>query len=95
MVGAGAMDVLYSFLPLALLVAYLWLQIRALRYWQGGWRLAAWLPAIAMVAATLVGVVGSLQGSNIAPIWIVFTLPFALLALIALGLVKWLLGLRD
>lgn len=89
------MDILFNILPLALLVAYLWLQIRALRRWQGGWRVAALLPAIAMAAATLVGVVGGLQGSNIAPIWIIFTLPIALLVLIALGLVKWLLGQRG
>lgn len=84
------MDFIYAALPLALLVSYLGLQVWSLRRFAGGWWYAACVPAGAMVAAVLVAVIGGLSGSNLAPIWVVFTLPVALLALVALAVLRWL-----
>ncbi|WP_374370719.1 hypothetical protein [Dongia sp.] len=75
------MDMLYGILPLVMLGLYLWLQIRTLRRYRHGWWWAALLPAIAMALATLVGLVGGLQGANLAPLWFFLTLPVSLLYL--------------
>ena len=84
------MDFIYAALPLVLLLSYLALQIWSLRRFAGGWWYAACVPAGAMVAALLVAVIGSLAGSNLAPIWVVFTLPVALLVLVAVTVLRWL-----
>ena len=60
----------------------------ALRRFEGGWRLAAWIPVLSMGAAIAAGVFGAIAGSNLAPIWIVFALPQCLLWLAGLWLVR-------
>lgn len=62
------------------------MQVLALRRMRGGWRLAAFVPLVAMSAALGVAVLGSLAGSNLAPIWVVFALPPCVLWLAALWL---------
>lgn len=87
-----------ALLDLFLLGLPLWLiggivlQVKALRRFGGGWRVAAWIPALAMGAAVAVAVLGSLAGSNLAPIWIVFALPFCLAWLVVLWLARALAG---
>ena len=77
----------YSFLSLpALAIVGIWLQARALRRYRGGWRIAAWVPLVALVAALAVAVLGVLAGSNLAPIWVVFALPLCFVWLVALSL---------
>ena len=82
-------DLFVMGMPL-LLIAGLVAQWQALRRFEGGWRMAAWVPALAMGAAVAVAVLGSLAGSNLAPIWIVFALPPCLLWLAALWLLRGL-----
>jgi hypothetical protein len=73
-----------------LLIAGLVAQWQALRRFEGGWRLAAWVPVAAMGAALAVAVLGVLAGSNLAPIWVVFALPPCLLWLAGLWLARGL-----
>ena len=61
----------------------------------GAWRLAAWVPVAAMAAAVAVAVLGSLAGSNLAPIWIVFALPLCLVWLAGLWLLRGLAALLS
>jgi hypothetical protein len=81
------LDMFLLGLPLWL-IAGIVLQVRALRRFEGRWRAAAGIPALAMGAAVAVAVWGSLAGSNLAPIWIVFALPFCLAWLAALWLAR-------
>ena len=77
----------YSFLSLpALAIVGIWLQARALLRYRGGWRIAACVPLVALVAALAVAVLGVLAGSNLAPIWVVFALPLCFVWLVALSL---------
>ena len=74
----AVIDFAVNYLPLVLIVALVgggWMQWRALRWYRGGWRIAAWVPALTLGAALAVAVFGSLAGSNLAPIWVVFALP--------------------
>ena len=64
------------------------MQIMALRRMRGAWRKAAFVPLVAMGAALAVAVVGSLAGSNLAPIWVVFALPPCFLWLATLWLAR-------
>jgi hypothetical protein len=81
------LDLFLVGLPLWLVGAIV-LQVKALRRFEGGWWVAAWIPALAMGAAVAVAVLGTLAGSNLAPIWIVFALPLCLAWLVALWLVR-------
>ncbi len=80
-----------------LLLGWIVMQVLALRRLSGGWRVAAWVPALAMAAAVVVAVVGVLGGSNLAPIWVVFALPlcFAWLALLWLARGVWIWARRG
>jgi hypothetical protein len=81
------LDLFLLGLPLWLIVGIV-LQVKALRRFEGGWWVAAWIPALTMGAAVAVAVWGSLAGSNLAPIWIVFALPLCLAWLAVLWLVR-------
>ena len=86
--GEAVIEFIVDYLPLVLIVALAWggwMQARALRRYRGGWRIAAWVPVLTLGAAMAVAVLGSLAGSNIAPIWVVFALPpcFAWLLVLA------------
>ena len=74
-------------LPVLIVVALV-AQWQALKRFEGGWRLAAWVPAAAMGGAVAVAVLGALAGSDLAPIWIVFALPLCLLWLAGLWLAR-------
>lgn len=79
------MDLVFGFIPLALLVGYLWLQWRALARFAGFWRLAALVPAVVMAAALAVAIIGVMQDANLAPLWFFLALPFACLYLAILS----------
>ena len=87
-------ELFFVALPL-LVIGGLFAQWRALRRFEGGWLLAAWVPVVAMAAAVAVGVLGAMAGSNLAPIWIVFALPPCLLWIGGLWLVRLLAGRAD
>ena len=82
-------DGFFVAMPL-LLIGGLVAQWQALQRFEGGWRLAAWVPVAAMGAAVAVGVLGGMARSNLAPIWIVFALPPCLLWLAGLWLLRGL-----
>ena len=76
--GDAVIEFTVDYLPLVLIVALVgggWMQLRALKRYRGGWRIAACVPLVTLGAALAVAVVGSLAGSNLAPIWVVFALP--------------------
>jgi len=55
--------------------SYILLQVFSLWLLDGGWRMAAWVPAVVMFVVFVIGVAGGLAGSNIAPLWIVLAMP--------------------
>lgn len=71
---------------------WLALQVAALRVMSGGWRAAAWVPALAMGAALVIAVMGVLAGSNLAPIWVVLAIPlcFGWIVLLWVARTAWL-----
>lgn len=76
------------FVPLAIVTVYLFLQIRLIRRGRGLWRGLALVPAVAVAGAIVIVAVGIADGSNLAPIWLVFAVPPATLWLLLL----WLAG---
>jgi hypothetical protein len=88
-------DFMVTVMPL-LLIAGLVAQWQALRRFPGGWRLAAWVPALALGAAIAIAALGIMAGSNLAPIWVVLALPPCLLWLAGLWLLRglWAWGAR-
>jgi len=86
------LDFVYGVVPLLVLAAYLWLQVRALRRFRRGWRRAALVPVAAMSVAAAISIGGGLAGADLAPLWIFLTLPAAVLFLLVLFAVK---GVRE
>lgn len=88
-------DLVFLGMPL-LVIGGIVMQVVALRRFSGGWRLAAWVPALAMGAALTVAVLGVMAGSNLAPIWVVFAAPLCLAWLaglwLARGVAAWIEG---
>jgi hypothetical protein len=69
-------------------VLYLVLQVRALWRWSGAWRLAA-LPPLALMGAAVVYTARLMgEGSNLAPMLVIFAFPVALLWLVLAGAVR-------
>jgi hypothetical protein len=64
--------------------AYLYLQVRSLRRWRGGWRIAAAAPLLGMAPVVFVTVPAFLSGANLWPLGLVFASPPACLYLLAL-----------
>lgn len=87
-------DLFFAAMPL-LLIGGIVAQWLALRRFEGGWRLAAWVPVAVMGAALAVAVLGVAAGSNLAPIWVVFALPVCLLWLAGLWLARGLAALAH
>jgi hypothetical protein len=95
--GAGVIGSLFGpFLSMVLAfglmlggpVLYLVLQIRALWRWSGAWRLAA-LPPVALMGAAVVYMAHLMrEGSNLAPMIVIFAFPVALLWLVLAGAVR-------
>ncbi|MGH7165332.1 MAG: hypothetical protein ACREIS_07400 [Nitrospiraceae bacterium] len=63
---------------------YLVLQVVLLRRFRGGWRLAAAVPAVPMTGVLTYTVYAYQAGSNLFPLILIFTGPFALLYLLGL-----------
>lgn len=86
-------DILWAVAIPGMLVGWLVMQVMAVRRMRGGWRTAAFVPLLAMGGALAIAVLGSLAGSNLAPIWVVFALPPCFLWLAALWLLRGVAGL--
>jgi hypothetical protein len=69
-------------------ILYLRLQARAFLRWHGWWRMAAVPPLLLMLAATALMVVGFAQGSNLAPVAVIFGAPIALIWLWVVALLR-------
>ena len=82
--SAGTGWNVFATLLLACTPAYLALQ--ALAFWRmrGRYGIAFWLPVGAMALVYLAALLGALAGSNLAPIWVVFASPLALIYVIVL-----------
>jgi hypothetical protein len=63
-------------------------------FMRGGWRKAALVPLILMVPALALVILGVLAGSNIAPIYLIFTAPLATLYFIGLFVARFTIGGR-
>ena len=73
---------------LVLVPAYFFLQyFTAVRY-RGGWRLAALAPMVVMVPAVGHAVLAFLGGSNLWPLLLFLTAPFAFLYLVGVAVVR-------
>jgi hypothetical protein len=66
------------------ILGYPFLQFLAIKRMQGGWRVLALLPLLAMIPVLFVTFLGLLQGSNIWPIILIFVAPPILAYLIVL-----------
>ena len=96
MVADSVIDaVVTPFVPLAIVLLYLFLQVRLIRRGRGLWRGLALVPAVAVAGAAVIVVVGVLDGSNLAPIWLVFAVPPATLWLVLLWLAGAFAGAWD
>jgi hypothetical protein len=49
--------------------------------WQGGWRIAALVPLMAMTPAVLLSVIALSNGSNLWPLVVILSAPFAMIYL--------------
>src|SRR5262245_14999348 len=81
--ASPAWDVL-SMLVFACTPSYLLVQAFAFWRMRGRYRLAFWLPVAFMAIVYAVALMGAATGSNLAPIWIVFASPVALIYVIVL-----------
>jgi hypothetical protein len=73
---------------LVLVPAYFFLQyFTAMRY-RGGWRIAALVPLVIMVPVVGHAVLAFLGGSNLWPLLLFLTAPFAFLYLVGVGVVR-------
>ena len=84
----------FETLLLLLPILYVVLQLSALRRMRDGWRWAAALPVMAMLAALAVFVVGIATNANLSAIWLVLGLPLATLYLVLLVPLHWIVA-RD
>jgi len=81
-------------------IAVVWLILNTFALWlfEGAWRKAALVPAAIMVAALAIAVLGTIGGSNIAPIWVVFAIPLCFALTICLWIargVAWVVKLMT
>ena len=81
-------------LPLAMLTipGYFVLQIFMWRRWKGVWRTLSLAPLLVTVPVTLHALFALAGGSNLWPLLMIFTLPFAFTYLAAVGMVKRVFG---
>jgi hypothetical protein len=82
--SAGTGWNVFALLLFAATPAYLALQAFAFWRMRGRYGLAFWLPVGAMALVYLVALLGAMAGSNLAPIWVVFASPLALIYVIVL-----------
>ncbi|MEL6168603.1 MAG: hypothetical protein AAFR35_07915 [Pseudomonadota bacterium] len=76
-------------------IAYVALQLVALRSMRNGWQWAAALPAVAMGAALLVYLVGIVTNAASSSLWLMMGLPVATLYLLLLFPMRWILARSD
>lgn len=88
LLGSVASMVLALGLMLGGPVLYLVLQVRALWRWSGAWRLAALPPVVLMGTATIYTSRLMAEGSNLAPMLVIFAIPVALLWLVLAGAMR-------
>jgi hypothetical protein len=82
--SAGTGWNVFAMLLFACAPAYLAVQAFAFWRMRGRYGLAFWLPVGFMALVYLVALLGALAGSNLAPIWVVFASPLALIYVIVL-----------
>ena len=82
--SAGTGWNVFAMLLFACTPAYLVVQAFAFWRMRGRYGLAFWLPVGAMALVYLVALLGATTGSNLAPIWVVFASPLALIYVIVL-----------
>jgi hypothetical protein len=82
--SAGTGWNLLATLLIACTPAYLVVQGFAFWRMRGRYRLAFWLPVGVMALVYLVALLGAAAGSGLAPIWVLFASPFALIYVIVL-----------
>lgn len=82
--AAGTGWNVFAMLLFACTPAYLALQAFAFWRMRGRYTLAFWLPVGAMALVYLLALLGAMAGSNLAPIWVVFASPLALMYVIVL-----------
>jgi hypothetical protein len=90
--GFDILDLLFgSLLPVAL-AGYFVLQILLARRYSGRWRIAAFAPLLVMIPAVIHAAFALLAGSNLWPIVVIFTAPFAFLYLCGLAATRWVIA---
>lgn len=85
------MDIFFTLVLLVLASLFVYAEITTLRGWQGGWRLAAALPIVALIIISLIIIVSTLQDKtshNLWPLEIVAWMGGGLVFLGLLGLVR-------
>jgi hypothetical protein len=86
--GGGFTDTLLGLLMMLSVPGYIVAQIWSLKRLEGGWRKAAWAPALVMGAALLFSLFALSHGSNLWPIWLILLAPLALIWLAVLMLLN-------
>jgi hypothetical protein len=86
--GGGFMTTLLGLVIMLSVPGYIAAQIWALKRLQGGWRVAAWVPAFVMGAALIFSLFALSRGSNLWPIWLILLAPLALIWLAVLMLLN-------
>lgn len=91
---SGVMSFLVGIGMFAMAILYLVLQAVLPRRWQGGWRIAALVPLIGLVAAFGWSLLALADGSNLWPLMLIFYLPLGFLFMGLLVVLKTLAGGR-
>lgn len=73
---------------MAVFPLYLILQLVLPWRWRGGWRIAALVPLLALVPALIHAGIALAMGSNLWPIFVIFTAPLGFLYLLVLIVLK-------
>ena len=84
------MDWFIALVPIGLFF-YLPLQISAVLKLKGFWRLFALIPLLPMGYVLIVTAVAISEGSNLAPMLFLFTVPFALVYVVVLVVLHWII----
>jgi hypothetical protein len=89
---------LWTVLPLLIFLSiagYFILQVRAWRKWKGWWRVMGLLPLVASVPIVIYTGVALAAGSNLWPLLMIFTLPFAFLYLAVITAARRIFGMGS
>jgi phosphoglycerol transferase MdoB-like AlkP superfamily enzyme len=83
------MQVLLGSLFMALVPAYFVLQVLMLVRYSGRWRMASAAPLVLLVPAVLFSAFALASESNLWPLAVIFSAPFACLVLVVIGTAHW------